>query len=227
MRAIGRAHAGFTLIEVVVAMALLAIMMGLLYSGLTFALRSWDAADASGQRTVDRLIGENFLRREVAQLFPMLWKDPMTVKVAFAGETDSLRFASTRPPGITEGGVSLVGLAVEMDDKTGKRALVMRRAMPDADAKDFGPLDQGERTVLIAGVDSLQLSYFGSENIFTDSTWRDRWTVPSRIPELIRIRIRMADGEQLPDMVVRTMLGEEAGCLENFFQQGCRPRRPT
>ncbi|MGZ5083623.1 MAG: PulJ/GspJ family protein, partial [Usitatibacter sp.] len=43
-----RSHAGFTLIELVVAMALLATMMVLMYSGLTFSLRGWDAGAANG-----------------------------------------------------------------------------------------------------------------------------------------------------------------------------------
>jgi hypothetical protein len=42
--------------------ALLATIMVLLYSGLTFALRSWDAGDANGRRVADRRLGENFLR---------------------------------------------------------------------------------------------------------------------------------------------------------------------
>src|SRR4029077_20007611 len=62
--------AGFTLVEVIVAMSLLATIMVLLYSGLTFALRSWDAGDANGRKVADRRLGENFLRRELTELFP-------------------------------------------------------------------------------------------------------------------------------------------------------------
>ncbi|MGZ5660867.1 MAG: PulJ/GspJ family protein [Usitatibacter sp.] len=92
-----RSHAGFTLIELVVAMALLATMMVLMYSGLTFSLRGWDAGAANGQLTADRRIGENFLRRELSELFPMRWKDPMAVRLAFDGDTQKLRFVSSRP----------------------------------------------------------------------------------------------------------------------------------
>jgi hypothetical protein len=43
---------------------------------------------------------------------------------------------------------------------------------------------------------------------------------------MIRLRIHGAEGAAIPEMVVRTNLGEEAGCLENSFQRVCRPRRP-
>ena len=77
--------------------------MVLLYSGITFALRSWDAGDANGRLTADRRIGENFLRREVAETFPMRWKDPTTLRFAFEGEEEVLRFVSSRPAGVAQG----------------------------------------------------------------------------------------------------------------------------
>jgi hypothetical protein len=47
------------------------------------------------------------------------------------------------------------------------------------------------------------------------------------MPQVLRMSIRTARGEVLPDMVVRLMVGEEAGCYENAFQRQCRPRRPA
>ncbi|HEX7606720.1 MAG TPA: prepilin-type N-terminal cleavage/methylation domain-containing protein [Usitatibacter sp.] len=217
---------GFTLIELVVAMALLGTMMVLMYSGLSFSLKGWDTGAASGQRITDRRIGENFLRRELSEIFPMRWKDPMVLRLAFEGEAQRVRFVSSRPAGVTQGGLSLVGLEVEAGEGR-ERNLVMRRAMPDDAAKDFGPLDQGDRAVLLAGVDSVAFSYFGSENDFTDPRWSDTWTYAGRVPQMVRMRVRNMDGTQVPEMVVRVNLGEEAGCLENSFQRVCRPRRPA
>jgi general secretion pathway protein J len=208
-------------------MALLGVMMVLMYSGLTFSLKGWDAGAASGQRIADRRIGENFLRRELSELFPMRWKDPMVLRLAFEGEAERLRFVSSRPADVTGGGLSLVGLGVEAASDGRARNLVMRRAMPDDAATDFGPLDHAGATVILAGVDSVAFSYFGSETDFTDPKWTDRWTFPARVPQMVRMRIRTADGTVLPEMVVRLNLGEEAGCLENTFQRVCRPRRPA
>ena len=218
---------GFTLIELVVAMVLLGTMLVLLYSGLTFALRGWDAGDANGRRTADRRIGENFLRRELTELFPMRWKDAVALKFAFEGEERRLRFVSSRPAGLSQGGLSLVGLEVEQDASGKARHLTMRRAMPDDEARNFAPLDHSERTVLIADVDSVAFAYFGSENDFSESKWTDTWTYNARMPQMVRMRVKTADGTALPDFIVRVVLSEEAGCLENSFQRVCRPRRPT
>jgi general secretion pathway protein J len=218
-----RAQSGFTLIELVIAMALLGVMMVLLYSGLTFTFRSWDAGEAVGRREADRRIGENFLRRELTELFPMRFKDPMSLRFAFDGQPQQFRFVSSRPPDVAMGGLSLVGLAVEPGAGR-SRNLVMRRAMPDDAAKDFGPLDQAQGTVLLEGVDSVAFSYFGAENDWVDPHWSDTW-ITARIPQLVRLTIRNSDGTELPTMTFRLALGAEAGCLENYFQRVCQPRR--
>lgn len=220
-----RAQAGFTLIELVVAMVVLALMMTLLYSGLTFALRSWDAGDANGRRAADRRLGENFLRREMAETFPMRWKDPTTLRYAFDGGTQVLRFVSSRPAGISQGGLALVAVGVESDPRDRSRNLVMRRAIADPDAVDFTALDAAQPSILVADVDSVQFSYFGSENDFTEPRWTDQWSTPSRMPSMVRVRMKAADGAPLPDLLVKLMLGEEAGCFEAALQRGCRPRR--
>ena len=218
---------GFTLIEVVLAMALLATIMVLLYSGLTFAMRSWDAGDANGRRVADHRLGENFLRRELAEMFPMRWKDATTVKFAFEGEEDHVRFVSARPPGIQLNGLALVSLELQAVEGSRAQNLVMRRAMPDDAATDFGPLAKAEPAVLFTNVESIAFSYFGAENDFAEPKWTESWSFGGAIPLLVRMRVKMADGTVLPDFVIRLMLGPEAGCLESWFQRNCRPRRPT
>jgi len=220
-------QAGFTLIEIVVAMVILGAMLLLLYSALNFSVRSWDAGDASGRRVADRRLGENFLRREISELFPFRWKESAAAPVlrfAFEGENDHLRFVSSRPAGITQGGLSLVGIELQAEAPPSRRKdLVMRRAMPDDDQKSFAPLDAAQPTVLMEGVDAIRFEYFGAENDFTQPQWTDSWKWPARIPEMIRVHIQADDGPQ-PEMILRVTLGEEAGCLENSFQRNCRPR---
>jgi general secretion pathway protein J len=217
---------GFTLIEMVIAMVLLALMLGMAWSGFSFALRAWEAGDANGHRAADLRLAESFLRREFTEIFPMRWKDPMQLKFAFEGERDRMRFVSARPPGITAPGMALVGLTLESADNNGVN-LVMRRAPPDDDAKDFKPLDAAEATVLIPNLRAVEFAYFGSSSDVNEPRWQDAWSTPDRMPLMVRIRLVGSDGVPLPDLVARLVLSEEAGCLENTFQRVCRPRRVT
>jgi general secretion pathway protein J len=215
---------GFTLLEMVIALVLLAAMLGLAWSGLGFALRGWDTGEAKGRRTVDLQLAQNFLRRELAEVFPMRWKDPVTLRLAFEGDARHMRFVSTRAAGASTGGLALVGLAVEPGADPRQRNLVMRRALSDDSANDFSLVDAAEQTVLIADVDAASFAYFGAENDFVEPRWVDEWTFKGRIPQLVRLRMKTGDGTELPEIVARVMLGEEAGCLENQLQRVCRPR---
>jgi general secretion pathway protein J len=216
---------GFTLIELVIALSLLVVMLALLWGSLNFAVRSWDTGEARAAQAAERRQADGFLRREMAALFPMRWKDPQVAKLAFEGERDRLRFVSTRAAGSTKPGLALVGLALEENTDLRRRDLVMRRALPPADARDFAALDDGERTVLVPGVEHAEFTYFGTENDLVESTWRDEWPAGTRIPQLVRMRLRLAGGAELPEFVVALRLGEEAGCFENSFQRQCGPRR--
>jgi general secretion pathway protein J len=220
---IRRGQAGFTLIEIVIAMALLAAMLGMAWSGVSFSLRSWDAGANAGHRTADMRLSQNFLRRELSEMFPMRFKDPMNLRLALEGTASRLRFVSTRPAGLSTAGLSLVSLEVESEGR--KRNLVMRRAAPNDEATDFGPLDRAEATTLYPDVDTVVFTYFGTASDIEQPKWYDEWKF-AKLPAMIRMRVVTPDGVQQPETLVRLMLGEEAGCLENSFQRGCRPRRP-
>jgi general secretion pathway protein J len=224
-----RGQAGFTLIEIMLAMVLLGTMMLFVYSGLNFALRSWDAGDANGRRVVDWRISENFLHREVSEIYPMRFAEPSRPLMAFEGKPESVRFVSSRRAGVSTMGLSLVSLGVEPGPER-TRDLVMRRAQAFGNMTDFSALDQGDAkgSVLATGVDSVRFQYFGSENNFTDPTWMDEWKYPMRMPLLVKMSVHLANGDDLPDMVMKLMVGPEAGCFENVFQMDCRPKpRPT
>jgi len=222
-----RVHAGFTLIEVMVAMMLLGIMMLLLYSGLNFSLRAWNAGDANGRRVADSRVADNFLRREVSEMYPMRWKDPNFLKYAFDGKQHALRFISSRRAGVSSGGLSVVGLDVEPGKEPRTFDLVMRRAQVTGLVNDFSPLDAAEPTVLVPDVDAVDFSYFGALNDFTDPDWSDEWKYDTRMPMLVRMTVHTTRADPPPPMVIRPMVAVEAGCFENVFQRDCRPRRPT
>lgn len=220
-----RRNGGFTLIELVIALSLLVVMLGLLWGSLNFAVRSWDTGEARAAQASERRLADSFLRREMASLFPMRWKDALAVKLAFEGEKDRLRFVSTRSAGATKPGIALVGIALEDGKDIRSRDLVMRRALPQVDAKDFSALDEGDRTVLASGVERVEFAYFGTENDLVEGSWRDSWAAGTRIPQLVRLRVKLEGGRELPELMVAMHLGEEAGCYENSFQRQCGPRK--
>lgn len=218
-------ESGFTMLETVVALTLLAAMLGMLFAGLRTGLRAWEGGLARAERADQLMLGSGFLRRELAAAFPWRLKDPMVVRLAFAGERDSVRFVSLRPASIDGGGLSFVSFAYE--PASGAQAvgrLVMRRAFASADARDFSPLEETERFTLLEGLTQARFEYFGTDNDLSPPAWADKWDATQRMPSHVRLTMEMGERKLAP-LVVGLRLGEEAGCYESLFQRLCVPRR--
>lgn len=87
---------GFTLLELLVAMAILGLLAAALSGGIGFGLRAWEA----GQRGADRLetpaAVQALLRRQIEQAYPMLaHTDEPTI--LFEGARHRLRFLTFLP----------------------------------------------------------------------------------------------------------------------------------
>jgi len=222
---IARRSAGFTLLETVIALTLLAAMLAMLFGGLRLGVRSWDAGLGRAERADNLLLTTSFLRRELGSAFPWRLKDPLDVRLAFVGERERVQFVSLRPADFAGGGLAFVSFAYEpagAGDEAGR--LVMRRAFAAADAKDLSALDEVEKFTLIEGITSARFEYFGAENDIVPPAWAEKWEVRRRLPSHVRIEIE-AGKRKLPAIVVALRLGEEAGCYESPFQRLCVPRR--
>lgn len=221
-----RARAGgFTLLETVVALTLLAMMLGMLFAGLRTGVRAWDAGTDRGDRADQLLLTFSFVRKELSAAFPWRFKDPLAVRLAFAGERDRVRFVSMRPADLGGGGLAFVSFAHE-DAKGGERGgrLVMQRAPALADAKDFESVNAAETFALAEGVTDVRFEYYGAENETAKPAWSDKWDFPQRLPSHVRLVMKAGD-TPLPEVVVALGIGEEAGCYETSFQRNCVPRR--
>ncbi len=97
----GRAGAGFTLIELLVALTLLGLVSVVLFGGLRFGTRAWEAGNARAERLAEVQAVQAVLRRRIAQA--VLPEDAGAESAfsdspaAFAGEEDSLRFVALVP----------------------------------------------------------------------------------------------------------------------------------
>src|SRR6266567_7287974 len=64
---------GFTLVELIVALLLLALMSALLYGSLSLSATSWDRGEAKAQQASDMRLTEEFLRQALSAQHPLLF----------------------------------------------------------------------------------------------------------------------------------------------------------
>lgn len=224
-----RAQAAFSLLEMMIALALLGLLLVLVYASLQTGVRAWDSGDARASEASHQRIVAAFLRRELEQVFPVRWRGTTEPRIAFEGEKGALRFVTSLNlgAGYHDGGLQWAEIYLA-DDTTSEgrhRALFIRREPFDLKAKDWEGLSAAKPVRLIKDVQAVELSYFGAESDVAEPKWSDEWKQPQRLPLLIRIAVRSESGRPLPDLVVAPKLGEEAGCYDSGFQRVCAPRK--
>lgn len=205
--------AGFTLLELLIAIALLGMLLVLLFGGLRLSLRSWDAV----QRQVDNLNSvralEGFLRRELEQIQPYRWKTNSATTLAFHGLADRLQFVAPISARTGSGGLYAISLTIER--KGDQRQIVWRQLPVGPEVRDFSAVERIEGIVLAGKeldvVEDITLSYFGTEREGVAALWSDQWEQRPVPPALIRVRVRFLDGSEWPEFVVAPKLTSGSG----------------
>jgi general secretion pathway protein J len=213
--------AGFTLIELIAALVLLALMSSVIYSALSLAGRAWDGGEAKATQVSEMRQTHEFLREELTAGFPLRLKKVADYPLLFTGERDELRYTASLPTRVAEGGVLYFRLALaRVDDRT---QLVVERLLPDPQATQNPDFQNVEHSVLADGIAELKISYFGRDPgaaLADAPSWRDRWDDRQRLPLLVRIDVRPKQGPAWPPLVVEPRRAPEAGCNSYDAQNG-------
>jgi general secretion pathway protein J len=203
---------GFTLVELMIALALMALISALLYGSLSLSANSWDRGEAKVEQVTDMRLTEEMLRQTLAAQHPLRFHKVVDQPLYFAGGADSLSFAAAMP-GRAGGGMFYFRVAVA---PAGDRSrLTLARVIPDYSANALPDFRDAESSVLAEDIGEVKFGYFGRDpdaNDASDPTWRDRWDDPQILPQMIRIDVKPRKSEAWPTMIVETRLAPEAGC---------------
>jgi general secretion pathway protein J len=210
-----RAQAGFTLLELVIALTLLALMSGVLYGALGFAGRSWEGGEAKAEATSAMRLTHEFLRAQLEGQHPLRMHKMPEFPLVFAGRADEVRFAAPLPARITGGGIWYYRLAhVREGDR---ERLVLQRVVPDLEAAALPEFDRADRSILAEDIAELRVAYYGRDPGAAASvapTWRDRWDDRNRLPLLVRIDVAPKRGPAWPTLLVAPRQAPESGCRQ-------------
>lgn len=211
---------GFTLLEMLIGITLLGLLMVLVYGGLRLGTQSWEAGEAAAEVTARQAAVAEYLRRQLAQVYPLRWSaGDGTETLAFVGEADGLRFAAPVAARMAPGGVHLVALAAEPDGEAKALRLHWRPPDPEHPAFEFGAEDG--QAVVVRGIEAVEFAYYGAETEDAEPDWHAAWHSEARLPRLIRLRLRPAQGEPWPDIVAALRLDAEAACRWDPFYKRC------
>jgi general secretion pathway protein J len=223
-RQINIAPRGFTLIEVLAAMILFALLATILLGTVRNAEQSTTATTTSNERSEQYTRTHAFLSEHIGNTLPLRWRRELNQPLKFAGRSDSIIYLAPITSYIAEGGVMWWQLSVR--DQAQKKQLVLQRLPQDPEIKEVPDVKTGEAIVLADRIDSLALSYFdpGDDPVQQPEagSWVDSWDEVSRMPTLVKIRITETGGFRWPDLLVPLRISQAVGCNFDFSKQRCQ-----
>ena len=188
-----RGDAGFTLLEILAALVVLAALLLALRQGVAFGVVATDtqARMAVGREDLDTVA--RALRHLVEAMDPGTVMEPVRLNagphaLAFPTELPSAAAVDLAQPGVS---------AALLLTESGRLVL---RWTPRRHAVQLGPPPPAHETELLRGVASLDIAYWRPSP--GGGTWDSAWSAPG-LPALVRLRVGFPPGDprHWPDIV--------------------------
>lgn len=223
--------AGFTLVELLIALALVSLIVLLLFSGLRLGTHAWEGVETIAERTAGPRIARSFLARILTQARPARVSFEAEDVLVFAGDAENLELVAPLSEHVGTPGLYVLRLSL-----AGEGQLVLTRWLLHPDVLEgsgdipewvpfddssaisaTGPLDEDLAagaygyTLLLDGVQELEISYFGILEGEQDPDWHRDWIEQPRMPNAVRIHLSTNE-QTWPDMLIRLpQLDDRAG----------------
>jgi general secretion pathway protein J len=173
---------GFTLLEIQLAILLLAGLLVLVGTAMTGAQRSMARSEALGARLTELRAVQTFLRRQLQQAVPLPLGPGVDASArVFMGEPQEMRFVASLPVQLG-GGLHLQVL--RQGGAGGDRWLEIDFARIVDDGA-IVPWGSPQRLLRDAG--QLRLAYDGLDERGRATGWLPRWPWPQRLPQRVRV----------------------------------------
>lgn len=199
---------GFSLMEVLAALALLTIILLGVYSGISTATRIVRSGSQAIQRMDEVRSAQSFLRSELAQALVVPFGetddgDP----IVFSGDAKTMRFVASMPGYLSRLGPELQTLSL-VDDGRGLFRLEVTLSLLPPDGSDPKPISEPE--VLMRGVRKGTFSYRGMNEQNEPGEWQEAWADSPRTPSLVRIALDVTGNVAFPSLVVPVRIDPSA-----------------
>lgn len=199
------ASQGFTLIELLVALTLMALLSVILFGGLRFGMRAWEAGGDRIEQASRIEAVQSLLRRELSQArLPPRAADAPPFPV-FAGSADQLTFVAPLPAHRGIGGSYLFRLSTH--EHHGQVDLVLAWQVYRPEGITENSALPWEATTLLGDIAAIELSYFGAAGPEQPMQWWSAWDGTNGRPRMMRMRMEFPpdDTRRWPDLIIRVL----------------------
>ena len=194
---------GFTLVEIILAVSILAVVVLMAASALRVGVRAWEA----GQRRADlqqesRALVE-LLTEALGGAYPYQARVGLSTQrvVLFEGNAEEVRFVTNAPPLVLDAPAAPFH-AVILGRRGTEELRIVERLLPAEE-----PFAPGPDRVLSRSVARFSLAYRDEAG-----AWQERWDGKEEggLPTAVRLELAVGGGRVAPAVVVPLPLGKRA-----------------
>ena len=192
--------AGFTLLELIISITLVAIIVLIISVAANLGYRSFNSGEKK-MNAVERLRSSlTIIDAQIQSGVPLTSEDGGVKQYNFMGEQDSLKFSTNYSIWGGQRGYVIVNYRVDTDDR-GKRTLF-------ASEYKVGMENQKE-TKLLEGFDEITFDYYKQDATEEEGEWITQWVDEEMMP--IRIKINLVRGSNSLSYIMPVRVGGAIG----------------
>lgn len=195
---------GFTLIEVLLATALLAAGLALAFATLRSATAMTQRGELLAQHNERMRAVQGFLRRRISAAQSMAFAiDPDTQRqYRFIGEPQRMRFVADLPDYLGRGGPYLHDLQIVQGGQRLQAAFLLVQS-----GQAFATTPARPPETLADGLRVARFRYRGLDQEGRLGPWQERWNAVENLPLQVGVELQSANGKPWPGMIISLAQG--------------------
>lgn len=207
-----RFTAGFTLVELLLAITLMSILLALTYSGLRAATRSSQRGELLLAAGGELRASHQFIRRQLNQMLPLSFAetdDAEALRIVFEGDARHIQYVAPMPGYLGAGGPQ-VQLVEVVSDGDGELVIQFSHALLQGFTEDR--LLDRDPVILLEGVSSAGFEFLGMDDEGELTGWFTSWDQVDILPVAVRLDVEFSEDLNLlwPELTAGVRVDEQA-----------------
>ena len=183
--------AGFSLVELLLALTLMSMLLALAYGGLRASTRATDKGQQILEESGKIRMAHQFVRKQMNQMLPLVFSESedQTERMVFDGRSDRIRFVAPMPGYLGFGGPQVQELAVVRGEDG--LELVISHALLQGFEESH--LYERPPIVLVDKIEEASFDFIGLDEFGELTSFGGSWPEPNYLPKAVTLEIEFQE----------------------------------
>lgn len=178
-------QSGFTLVEVLVSIAIMLLIAPLAIEGVRTGLETWNRLEQRAEVMDRARTAQRVIRKQISEALPFkVNDDAVQDAIHFQGSRNAVEFVANLPGHVSGGGLFINRIEQAVIDDEAVLLLSYRPLNGTA-----GGDAETQRVVLGRGVERIELGYYGALNLRAGAAWHAHWDNQAQLPQRVRLQV--------------------------------------